>query len=202
MRVLFYTAAALAASIASMASALRIEAGPDSQFVSTHVMHDFSQLYALEDKKPEDKKADDKKDVAAKCETCEKAKEAKRKDDLVQATLKKINQTNEGPNKMSPAEQTRQNILAKAKADAAADKKKELEDAINEERMKKEREDARAQRAKEMQQFEDQLSRIKRDAEEDVRMRLTALAKKEEDLTKRLQMVSQQLIEQEKQNQR
>jgi len=48
MRVLFYTAAFVAASMANLAQAVRI----DSQEVAQTYEDNFSQLYAFDDKKP------------------------------------------------------------------------------------------------------------------------------------------------------
>lgn len=58
-----------------------------------------------------------------------------------------------------------------------------------EEAAKKERDDAKAARAKEMAVIEEQCNRIKRDAEEDVANRLKAATQKENDLYKRTQQI-------------
>ena len=95
--------------------------------------------------------------------------------------------------KLSQAEQTRKALDAKYAAERAAEKKKQLQEEMAEEAAKKERDDAKAARAKEMAVIDEQCNRIKRDAEEDVANRLKAATQKENDLYKRTQQIGQQL---------
>ena len=133
MRVLFYTAAALAASIASVAQAVKLDA--DSA-ISTqdYFASEYSQLSAFEDKK---KDAEQQK--------------AKKDEDMINQAL-----TAMAPKPPTPtASAAATDAVDEAKKARAAEKKKQLEAEMEEEKLKKQREADKAAAAKEQASFEE-----------------------------------------------
>lgn len=130
MRVLFYTAAAMAASIASIAQAVKLDC--DSE-VATYYGADYSQLHSYEEKKDEKKSSP----VASKQDV-----QRKNDEDLIMKAMNVAKQP-------APAKSGTESALEKVKQERAAEKKKELAEEMEAEKLKKQRDSAAASAAKE-----------------------------------------------------
>lgn len=133
MRVLFYTAAALAASIASVAQAVKLDA---ESAISTqdYFASEYSQLSAFEDKKKDGEQQKAKKD-----------------EDMINQAL-----TAMAPKPPTPtASAAATDAVDEAKKARAAEKKKQLEAEMEEEKLKKQREADKAAAAKEQASFDE-----------------------------------------------